>query len=278
MQGIIACETLYDEITRLAPEASVRYLPHDLHEFPVNVGDDRKIGAYVREAIESLEADGVDSIVIAFAGTNGLEGLHTDQVPVAVSLADECVSTFRYREYDAETNETKETGVYYLTRGLIDRAVDGYKLACAYKEELDSLESEFEVAAGSHPDLRIDWQDSALFERAVAQGGGMSNEAVDRFFGSVLGFYHTVELVDTGGLYDIHEWYAGALADYITRVSGSSGQERTDGPAERDGVTVRTVDGDLGLLETLLCSERWADACDSPSVACFEPGERITGD
>lgn len=278
MQGIIACETLYDEITRLAPEASVRYLPHDLHEFPVNVGDDRKIGAYVREAIESLEAEGVDSIVIAFAGTSGLSGIHTDQVPVAVSLADECVSTFRYREYNAETNETKDSGVYYLTPGLIDRAVDGYKLALAYKDELDTLESEFEAAAGAHPDLRIDWQESALFERAVAQGGGMSPEAVDRFFGSVLGFYHTVELLDTGGLRDIHEWYAEAMADYIGRVSSGSGPERADGPAGSDGVTVRIVAGDLGLLERLLCSETWEDACDSPSVACFEPGERITGD
>lgn len=276
MQGVIACETLYDEVERLAPDAAVRYLPHDLHEFPVNVGDDRKTAEYVTDAIDDLEAAGVDSIVIAFAGVTGLDGVSSEGVPLVVSLADDCVSTFRYQEQNVETGETKEPGIYYLTRGLIDRGVDGYKLAMAYRDEVEPLTSEFDAAAASHPDLRVDWQESTLFGRAVSQGGGMSPEAVDRFFGDILGFYHTIELVDTGSLYDVHHWYAEAMAVYITRVSdGSTGP---GGTADAKGVTVRTTQGDLSLLEVLLAESGDAEVCDSQYVACFEPGEQIAGD
>ncbi len=261
MRGIVACETLYPELEALAPDAEIRYLPHDLHEFPVNVGDDRKIGVYVREAVASLEAAGVSAIAIAFAGRTGLDGLETDEVPLYVALADDCVSTLRYRAVNSETGEAKEPGVYYLTRGGIDRAVDSYKLSLAYRGTTATLADRFEEAKADHPDLVVDWTESDLYERAVERGSGMNETTVDRFFADILDFYDTVELVDTGSLYEIHHWYADQVADYIESLA--------DG---EKSVTRRVGDGDLGLLEQLVAAEQPAESAD---VAVYEAGEPI---
>lgn len=261
MRGIVACETLYPEIEALAPDAEVRYLPHDLHEFPVNVGDDRKIGRYVREAVAAHESAGVSSIAIAFAGRTGLDGLQTESVPLAVSLADDCVSTLRYRAVNSETGEAKDPGVYYLTRGGIDRAVDAYKLSLAYRGQTARLMDRFDQARAAHPDLVVDWAEGDLYERAVERSSGMNQRTVDRFFAEVLGFYDTVDLVDTGSLYEVHHWYADQVADYIEALA--------DG---EKSVTRRVSEGDLGLLERLLTADRPEHAQD---VAVYEAGEPV---
>lgn len=264
MRGIIACETLYPEIERLAPEAEVRYLPHDLHEFPLNVADDREIGTYVEEAVASLESAGVSSITVAFAGMDGLTRIQTDSVPLVVSLADECVSTFRYQESREGTGEVKAQGVYYLTRGHIDRAVDGYKLYAAYRDRTAELLERFESADRDHPDLRIDWAESRLFRHARERGSGMSAEAVDRFFGSMFEYYDTVELIDTGDLYDLHHWYGRELASFLRDLGGK----------EAETVEFRVVEGDLTLLETLLTGTE--PPAPSAHIAVFEPGTPVT--
>lgn len=262
MRGVVACETLYKEIERLAPDAEVRYLPHDLHEFPLNVADDREIRTYMEAAITDLESVGVSSITVAFAGRDGLAGVRTRSVPLVVSLADECVSTFRYEEFDDETGEVKEPGVYYLTRGTIDRAVDAYKLYSAYRGRSEELHERFERAQTHHPDLRVDWQESRLYEHALERGRGMTASAVDRFFASMLGYYHTVELLDTGSLYDLHHWYAARVRDFLGELEDQEGTE----------VELRVTDGDLGLLETLFEDDPPAE---SEYVAVFEPGEPV---
>jgi hypothetical protein len=230
----------------------------------LNVADDREIGHYVADAVADLESQGVDSIVVAFSGLDGLDGLSTEAVPLMVSLADECVSTFRYRADTAETGEVKEAGVYYLTRGHIDRAVDGYKLYRAYRGRVEALTDRFDEAAAQDPDLRIDWADSRLYERALERGAGMSGEAVDRFFGTMFEYYDTVELIDTGTLGDLHRWYGQAFADFLT------------GLREGDEVEFRVEPGDMGLLELLL--EDSGTVQDSPYVAVFDPGESVRVD
>jgi hypothetical protein len=263
MRGIVACETLYDEVERLAPDAAVRYVPHDLHESPIHVGDDRDVGEAVREAVADLEAAGVDSIRIVYAGMTGLDGLATESTPLAVSLADDCVSTFRYRADTTATGEVKAASVYYLTRGIIDRAPDSYKLYLAFRGETDELQERFASARAADPDLTIDWADSWLFERASERGAGMSEVAVDHFFADLLGYYTRVELVDTGSLYELHHWYAEQVRAFLEGLG--------DDPDR--SVSLQVAEGDRGLLRTLVGQTEFP--ADSPYVATFEPGEPV---
>lgn len=265
MYGIVACETLYDEVEALAPEVAVRYVPHDLHESPIHVGDDREVSSFVSEAVADLEASGVSSIRIAYAGTTGLEGVQTESTPLAVSLADDCVSNLRYRADTSETGEVKAPSTYYLTRGIIDRAPDSYKLYLAFQGRSDELQDRFEAAARTNPELRIDWHESYLFERARERGSGMSEGAIDRFFESLLGYYTTVELLDTGHLYDLHRWYGEAVRDFLAHLAGSAGEARS--------IEFRVADGDRELLQTLFADPELPRA--SPHIAIYEPGEPV---
>lgn len=265
MYGIVACETLYDEVEALAPDAPVRYVPHDLHESPIHVGDDRDVTAMVGDAVADLEAQGVSSIRIAYAGTTGLEGVRTESTPIAVSLADECVSQYRYREDTSETGEVKAPSVYYLTRGIIDRAADSYKLYLAFQGRTDELRDRFEAAANSNRDLRVDWQDSYLLERARERGSGMTPAAIDRFFESLLGYYSTVELLDTGRLSELHRWYAREVRDFLEDLAAATGEDRT--------IESRIGEADRGLLQTLFGEPELPTA--SPHIAIYEPGEPI---
>jgi hypothetical protein len=265
MHGIVACETLYPEVADLAPDAAVRYLPHDLHEFPIHVGDDREIGPHVESAIAELEAEGVSSIRLAFAGTTGLAGVRTEDVPLGVSLADDCISQFRYDADTTATGEVKEAGVYYLTRGTIDRAPDVYKLYLAFQGRADELTARFGEAERTHPDLTIDWAESRLYERARDRGAGMSSDSVDRFFASLLGYFDAVELVDTGSLYDVHEWYAGEVRDFLASLPTENAGNRS--------VDCRIAAGDRGLLRELFASEDLPR--ESAYVARYEPGEPV---
>ncbi len=265
MYGIVACETLYDEVEALATDARVRYVPHDLHESPIHVGDDREVSPFVSEAVASLEARGVSSIRIAYAGTTGLEGVKTESTPLVVSLADDCVSHLRYRADTTRTGEVKAPSTYYLTRGIIDRAPDSYKLYLAFQGRTEELRERFAAEAQAHPDLRIDWQDSDLFERARDRGSGMSERAIDRFFESLLGYYTTVELLETSQLYDIHRWYAGEVRDFLVDLAESAGEDRS--------IEFRVAEGDRGLLQTLFAEPDRPQP--SQHIAVYEPGEPI---
>ena len=265
MNGIIACETLYQEIEARVEDAAVRYVPHDLHEFPVNLGDERKIRAALEREIEALDREDVSSVVVLYTGTADLDGYETEHAPLVISTADDCISTFRYRADTSETGEVKAPGVYYLSRGLIDRAVDSFKLYSAYRGETDALLSRFEAAAADHPDMRVDWNEGELFERAVDRWSGMSEAAVDRFFYELLGYYETVELLDNGNLYDVHRWYGSAFRDFLEDLGRANG--------ESVDVTFRVADGDTGLLDSLVSGEDVVR--ESPHVAVFEPGEPV---
>ena len=265
MYGIVACETLYHEVEALAPDAAVRYVPHELHESPINVGDDREVSTAVQEAVADLDARGVSSIRIAYAGTTGLEGVQTDSAPLAVSLADDCVSQYLYQADTSETGEVKAPSTYYLTRGIIDRAPDSYKLYLAFQGRSDELQERFEAEAAAHPDLVIDWQESYLFERAHERGARMSEATIDSFFEKLLGYYTTVVLLDTGGLYDIHRWYGRAVRDFLSALADTAGQERA--------IEFRVADGDRGLLQTLFAEPDHPQA--SPHIATYEPGEPV---
>lgn len=270
MFGVVACETLYSEVERFAPDARVEYVPQDRHEFPVNVPQEEEIADAVQAAVDALDDPGLDRIVVSYANGHGeLDGVASTHAPLVVSRADDCVSVFTHRTEPWTMGEPKEAGTYYLTRGIVDRGMDGYKLSRGFLGETDALRERFDEAAETHPDLRVTWPDGDRFRAVVERRRGMDREQVERFFHRVLGYYERVKLVDTGGLYDVHEWYAEAFAGFVERLAAEYG----DGHA----VDCSVVEGDLGLLRTLLAVEDEECAAGEEYVEFVPAGTPVGG-
>lgn len=263
MRGVVACEALYPLVERFAPEAPVRYVPAELHEFPINVPLDTAIADRVQAAVDDLEGGGPDRIVLSYARTgSGVTGVRSRQAQLVVSRLADCTSTV-LPGGDNEYGENKDSGTLYLPRGWIDCGVDSFKLYAAYRGEMDRLVERFDKARTAHPTLRVTWQDGERFARAAARDRTPSPDAVDRFFHSVVQYYDTVALVDTGDLYDVHRDYAERVRDFIQRLRREFGSGRT--------VELVTLEGRTDRFESLLT----ADDPDPELAEIFEPGAAI---
>lgn len=262
MIGIIGCEALYHEVERLRPEATVRYVPQELHEFPVNVPDDDAIREAVQTAIDELDDPDRDRIVIAYADCIEIDGLQSHHVPLVCTPIDDCVSAVLDRPVSETTGERKAAGTYYLTRGTIDCGVDGYKLYAAYRNELDDLLARFEWAREVHPDLRPTWADGDRFTTVVEGNGRPSQKQIGAVFHEVYGGIDRVELVDTGGLYDLHRDYAEMVRRFIEQLSAEYG----DGHE----VDLDVVDGDTSRLERAV-SDAPLETMENESVEVYWP-------
>lgn len=248
MIGVVACEALYNEVARLRPNAAVRYVPQELHEFPVNVPHETDVQGRLQAAIDGLEGgekSELDRIVVLYANSSAdVAALQSTRVPLVAAGIEDCVSALLDRSVSPTTGEAKARGVYYLTRGTIDCGIDGYKLHEAYRGELDPLLARFEAARESHPDLRVAWPDGELFRTVAERGRELSLELLGDVFYDLLGGFERVELVDTGDLYDIHREYAESFRSFIEQLSDAHG----DGHE----VEIALVDGDAGHLERAL--------------------------
>lgn len=261
--GIVACETLYAELRRLVPDATVRYVPQEYHEFPVNVPRDDEITAVVDGHLTELEAADVDRIAILYdAADETLSGIRSPTVPVFVSRAGDCVSVFLHGSEPVVAGERKARRTYYLTRGWIDRGVDAHKLYRGFLGTGTELEDWFDRAVADHEDVRITWPDTDAYARAVERGEGMSREAIGRFFHDVGGYYRRVRLVDTGTCHDVHREYAEAFRSFLEELSAEYG----DG----HDVELDVVDGDGSVLRAALRSAASGVAGDylDPLDAC----------
>lgn len=247
MPGIVACEALYNLVERYAPDATVRYLPAELHEFPVNVPLEDAIVDRVRGAIEDLDALGLDRIVVSYALEDGADRLSATHASLVVSDATDCISTV-LPETTRSYGENKVRGTLYLTRGWVDCGVDSYKLYRTYRDELDGLLAEFEAASDRHPNLRYTWHQGDRFERARSRPSAASPDLAEEFFRSIVEHYDRVALVDTGDLYDLHYEYARQTRDFIERLS-------TSDTADAE-VALTTIDGDVDAFRTLLQGTR----------------------
>lgn len=268
MLGVVACETLYSEIERLAPDAQVRYVPQSLHESPLSLPDEAAMTRAVQGRIDDLDGPRMDRIVVVYANGHGeLAGIESTHAPLVVSRADDCVSLFTHRTEPWTMGEPKAAGTFYLTRGSIDRGVDAYKLRAGLLGETTDLRERFEDAAATNPDLRVTWPEDDSFREMVERRQEMAQEQVERFLHEVLDYYDRVKLVDTGALYDVHEWYAGEFAAFVERLSAEYGDGH---PVEWE-----VVEGDLGLLRTLLSVESESDAAEARCVEFVEAGTAV---
>lgn len=267
--GVVACEELYSEVERLAPDAAVRYVPQELHEFPVNVPVEADIRSALQGAVDDLDGPDLERLVLVYANSGGgLAGVRTTHAPLVVSRVDDGVSLFTPETEPSAMGEAKAAGTYYLTRGLVDCGVDSYKLYRAYRNDLADLEARFERASAAHPDLRVTWGDGDRFAAAVERGRELAPELVERFFHDVLGYYERVRLLDTGALYDLHHEYAATVRAFVERLSAEHG----DG----HDVDLSVVDGDLALLSRLLTVDPTDQTvADDEYVDVYDPGEPV---
>ncbi|PSP85013.1 hypothetical protein BRC83_03645 [Halobacteriales archaeon QS_1_68_17] len=262
--GVVACGTLYSEIEALAPDADVRYVPQELHEFPTNVPLGDEIRARVQAAVDDLDGPDRDRIVLSYATAGeGLRGVRSRHAPLVVSRADDCIATF----LPDGPGDPKAFGTYYLTRGWIDRGVDSYKLYRAYLGETDDLREWFAAAADDHPDVRVTWADGDRFRKAVGERGETSPELAGRTFHRTVQYYDRIALIDTGHRYPFHREYAGRVRAFVESLAAEYGDGRS--------VELSVIEGDDGLLRTLLSVETPADAADADRIAWRAPGEPV---
>ena len=246
MRGVVACEALYPLIDRFAPHFPVRYLPAELHEFPVNVPVETAITEHVQTAIDDLDGPGLDAIVLSYASAENLTGVSTRHAPLIVSLSADCTSSLLPGAVN-EYGENKAAGTLYLTRGWIDCGVDSYKLYTAYRSETDQLIERFDEAANRHPSLRVSWHLGDRFQRAAGRDTPASPDAVDQFFHSVVQYYDRVVLVDSGDLYEVHHEYAETVHGFIGRLRREYGTEHD--------VELDLIDGRTDRIERLLTGD-----------------------
>ncbi|MFB6361913.1 MAG: DUF1638 domain-containing protein [Halobacteriales archaeon] len=246
MPGIVACEALYNLVDRFAPDAAVRYVPAELHEFPVNVPLPEAIHDRVQAAIEELDTPEVERIVVSYALGDAESELSTRHAALEVSAAADCVSTL-LPAGENEFGENKAPATLYLTRGWIDCGVDSYKLYRLYRDDLTELLAQFEAAADRHEDLRYTWHRGERFEQARQRPAPASAGLADDFFRSIVEHYHRVVLVDTGDLYSFHHEYAEAVRDFIVGL-------RTE--QRRAEVDLTIVDAETEAFEALLAGDR----------------------
>lgn len=263
MRGIVACEALYPLVERFAGDDPVRYIPAELHEFPINVPLDTDIGDRVQAAVDELDGSGVDTIAVSYARAGGgLVGVRSRETPLLVSRRADCTSMVLPDSRNAY-GENKATRTLYLTRGWIDCGVDSYKLYKAYRGELDEIRKRFETAKRDHPSLRVTWSEGERFSRAASRSRSPSTDTIDRFFHSIVRYYDTVALVDTGDFLDLHHEYAKAVTAFIERL------RREYGSASQVGL--QTVEGVTERFQQLVAG----DVTGSDSVDRYGPDEPI---
>lgn len=220
MIGIIACQSLYCELESLAPEATIRYVPPELAEFPVNVPNETAIADAVQSHVDELDALDLERIVTLYPNGNGeLAGVSATKTPLYVSTIDDAISLFIHEVEPWTMGEPKEYGTYYLSRGWIDAGVDAYKLYTSYLDEHESLCDRFERAETRHDDLHVTWYQGDRYQRALERNPVPSRDLADRFFAKVMGFYERVKLVETGApLYDVHYEYADSFRSFVDEL------------------------------------------------------------
>jgi hypothetical protein len=260
--GIVACETLYPDVERIRPDAEVRYVPQEYHEFPVSVPRDGEITARVQTAVDALDEPGRERIAVVYANnSDGLHGLESVYAPLAVSRFDDCVSVLLGGEENPSTGERKAFGTYYLTRGWVDCGVDSYKLYRAYLGEEADLLARFRQARDGR---RVTWPDGDRYQRAVARGQSMSAGTVGRFFYEVVQYFDRVELVDTGHLEPFDHEYAESFRSFVESVRAEHGGGGS--------VTLSVTDGTTAPLETLL----GGDLPDEEFLDVYQPGVPVS--
>lgn len=243
MLGIVACETLYDELRRLAPGAAIELIPQWYHEFPIHAPESERIHGLVQERIHTLERNGVDEILVLYHDPEGVAGVRTSEVPLYVHRGGDCIELFLTDRPKGPHGERKAAGTYYLTGGLIDVGLDCYKVYRAYAGEIDDLIREFEEAKNARPGMRTTWPESERIQNAIERSERMRTPP-ETLVRDVVSCYHHVVLLDTGNLHPFHRKYAEEFCEFVADVGGD------DSPSA--SVALSVVEGDTSRLKAVL--------------------------
>jgi hypothetical protein len=116
---IIACETLRDEVTRVAGDIEAEYCEGLLHDFP------DRLRATVQERIDATP--GARTILLAYGRcSNGLAGLRAGPHRLVLPAVDDCIALLLGSRQAYLREFSTQPGTYYYTRGWIEYIDDPY--------------------------------------------------------------------------------------------------------------------------------------------------------
>lgn len=262
MHGIVACETLYDELRRRAPNASIEFVPQWYHEYPIHAPESERIHELVQEKIHALEDEGVDEILVLYHDPAGVAGVSTSDVPLFVYRGGDCIELFLTDSPRGRHGERKSAGTYYLTRGWIDVGLDCFKVYSAYAGKIDTLVRRFEEAQKKHRDMWVTWAQSERITDAAKRGERMRTppEALVR---DVVSCYHHVVLLDTGNLHPFHREYAESFRQFVYDVGVDESAAAS--------VSLSEYEADLSRLDRILEDPETVGEVDR-----YDPGDSVS--
>ena len=116
---VIACETLRDEITRVAADLEVEYCEGLLHDYT------DRLRATVQERIDATP--GERTILLAYGRcSNGLTGLRAGRHRLVLPAVDDCIALLLGSRAEYLRQFSAQPGTYYYTRGWIEYIDDPY--------------------------------------------------------------------------------------------------------------------------------------------------------
>jgi hypothetical protein len=117
---IIACETLRDEVSRVAGGLEVEFCEGLLHDYP------DRLRATVQGRIDATP--GSRTILLAYGRcSNGLAGLRAGPHRLVLPAVDDCISLLLGSRDEYLRQFAQYPGTYYYTRGWIEYIEDPYQ-------------------------------------------------------------------------------------------------------------------------------------------------------
>lgn len=265
--GCVACTSLYDVIERSDHAVDTRFVRQELHESPVDPGDDDRIAERVQRAIDDLEGSGRSPIAICYSTAgNGLADIRSASTPLRIWTVEDCTSALLAGETKADSR-LKEPHTYYLTRGAIDRGLDPLKLYLGQTGDDGQLIESIRSAAARHPDMVVDWFEGERYRGLSESGSKSESEVRLRVFAELLGYYRRVVLLDTGTLHPYHHEYADRFGSFLEDVHRSVGRPTT--------VSVTHTDASDVLVRSMLRETTAGAESPHPCMAMAPPGEPV---
>ena len=248
--AIVACSSLRPTIESIDPTVKVEYIPHELHESPIDPGDENAALDQVQSAIDLLSKPHRPYIGLAYARScSSLRKAVSRETPIVAWRAGDCVDALCDRPL-GRFGEAKQPNTYYLTPGSIEAGIDPYKCYLAYRGETDQL-VESQRAAGLAPT----WHDANRLSSTAISAGRPGEDLLRSQFEVLVGGYTRVVLLDTGVVGDPHRAYAHQIGEFLGELGGR--------PLE-----VEVQEADLTSLEQLI----GGGSLDDETVDIAQPG------
>jgi hypothetical protein len=118
---IIACETLADEICRLAPpDVECRFLDFGLHVTP------EKLHAVLQAEVDSVPPE-IDAVLFGYGlCSRGTVALESSRCHLVIPRTDDCIALFLGSREAFVQHHRQVPGTFYLTKGWIECGDDPY--------------------------------------------------------------------------------------------------------------------------------------------------------